>query len=206
MVSITLQMRVRCTLLLRAQCTAVVQCRVLLRADRPHSKEGKRGLCGARRMPVCRRLAGLDVVSGHYLAAMLPFPVSSHTRRDSKYRVQRRLRDVLLSRARITNLGFYLLAASAAFSFFINLTYYFFSEPPRYPFTDYSSPYSILATVERDSTLHSLQHLVIVPGHATWTGSKIEESFDEESWLMDSFQQGDKTARINAYYNHIVRG
>lgn len=142
---------------------------------------------------------------------MLPTPVSIHARRDSKYRSRRRLRDVLLTRARVTNLALVLLAAVSAVSFFFNLSYYLYSTPPPppappHPLASYAAPYSILATVARETALKSLDHLVIVPGHAIWEGSRPQDGFDEKSWLMDSFQLGDKEARIRAYHEHIIRG
>lgn len=143
---------------------------------------------------------------GPGVTTMLPTPVSYHSKRDSKYRSHRRLRDVLLTRARVTNLAVCMLAAFAGVSFFINLTYYFFPNSPNHPLADLSSPNSILVTVARDTALRSMEHLVIVPGHAIWEGSRPDDTFDEYSWLMESFQHGDKSARIQAYYDHIVRG
>lgn len=143
---------------------------------------------------------------------MLPAPVSFHARRDSKYRSKRRLRDILLTRARVTNLALFLLAAFSAVSFLFNLSYYLRTDsapappPSKQILPDFAVPYSIITTVARDKALPALEHLVIVPGHAIWEGSRQEHSLDEGSWLMDSFQNGDKKARIVAYHEHIVRG
>ncbi|KAF7790360.1 hypothetical protein EIP86_001315 [Pleurotus ostreatoroseus] len=65
-------------------------------------------------------------------------------------------------------------------------------------------PSSILATVERDKKLHSLDHLVMVPGHAIWTGAHSERGLDEENWILEPYQKGG--GRIAAFYNHIRRG
>ncbi|KAI0692605.1 hypothetical protein BC835DRAFT_1277460 [Cytidiella melzeri] len=139
---------------------------------------------------------------------MLPTPASLYSRNHrSRYHHQRPLRDVLLTRARITNLGFLLLLGFAVLSCLLNLYYWLFAEQqPRHPPLDFLSPHSILATIERDKALGALEHLVVVPGHAIWTGSKPEDSYVEDEWLMESFQQGDKAARIQAYHQHISRG
>lgn len=136
--------------------------------------------------------------------SMLPTPVSLHTRKDSRFRPRRRIRDVLLIRARVTNLALFMLAAFAGLSFLANLSYYLYTEPPKYPLADYISPYSILATIERDRMLRSLDHLVIVPGHAIWKGSTPDHTLAESQWFLETYQKGG--GRIYAFYRHITRG
>lgn len=136
---------------------------------------------------------------------MLPTPVQFHSRKSgSWHQHQRPWRDVLLTRARITNLGFILLLVSFSLSCLLNIYHLWSVEP--YSQSQTLSPHAIWSTITRDSKLSSLEHLVIVPGHAIWKGSRQEDTFVEDEWLMESFQQGDKAARITAYHEHISRG
>lgn len=135
---------------------------------------------------------------------MLPTPVSFYSRRGEKLRSQRNTRDVLLARARVTNLGLLLLMSFCVLSFLFNLGYYFSSEPGMRGSGHPITPSSILATVERDKKLHSLDHLVMVPGHAIWTGAHSDRGLDEENWILEPYQKGG--GRIAAFYNHIRRG
>ena len=135
---------------------------------------------------------------------MLPTPVSYHTRRGSLPHSNRPLRDVLLARARVTNLGLCLLAGVVSLSLLVNLSYYFSSGPTTYLVSGTRLPHAILATVDHDSQLRSLDHLVMVPGHAIWTGSKPGRVLEEENWLLEPYQA--TRGRIEAFYNHVVRG
>lgn len=144
---------------------------------------------------------------------MLPAPVTFHAKRESfvGLRSRRRLRDVLLTRARITNLGFLLLATCAGLSLLVNLSYYL-SSSSRSPLASYydgdieshATPRSILDTVERDAALHGLDHLVVVPGHAIWRGTDPLRVLNEDDWLLESYQKGG--GRVEAFYNHVARG
>lgn len=136
---------------------------------------------------------------------MLPAPVTYHAKRVSISRNHRSLSDVLLSRARVTNLGLCILIASAALSVLVNLGYFFAggSSSSRSRWNP-SLPEAILATVARDVELQKLDHLVIVPGHAIWTGSRPGRVLDAENWLLEPYQN--TPGRIEAFYNHIVKG
>ncbi len=137
---------------------------------------------------------------------MLPAPVSYHAKREFHLRSQRRTRDILLSRARVTNLGLVLLISFAALSFLFNLGYYFSYGAGSYslPHLHDSSPEAILSTIERSKTLSSINHLVIVPGHAIWKGTHPERGLDEDNWILEPYQRGG--GRVAAFYGHIVRG
>ena len=121
-------------------------------------------------------------------------------------------RDALQSlsrRSRLTNLGVLLLAAFGFVSFLYNLSFVF-SSSSSYPFSSgvgfvgYTPPGSILATIRRDETLERLSHLIVVPGHAIWSGSKPHEVFDEEFWTLEDYQRGG--GRVSAFVDHIKQG
>ncbi|KAI0633746.1 hypothetical protein C8Q77DRAFT_1157910 [Trametes polyzona] len=148
---------------------------------------------------------------------MLPLPATfSSVRRDSlsSFRRQhgglrhhRSTRDVLLTRARVTNLGLLLLAAFAATSFLVNLAWYLSSghdSAARWHALEgpYSPPRAVWDTLKRDRTLEELDHLIVVPGHAIWKGSSLEERFEEDRWVLEPYQRGG--GRIEAFFKHIV--
>ncbi|KAI0644516.1 hypothetical protein C8Q79DRAFT_1011555 [Trametes meyenii] len=143
---------------------------------------------------------------------MLPLPVSlSPVRRDhlrrhtGGSRHYRSTRDILLTRARITNLGFLLLAAFAVVSFLVNLAWYLSSSDEYGPYTHegpYSPPRAIWDTISRQPSLAELDHLIMVPGHAIWKGTDIEARFDEDQWVLEPYQRGG--GRIQAFFKHIV--
>ena len=142
---------------------------------------------------------------------MLPAPVTFHAKRESfsGLRSRRPLRDVLLTRARITNLGFLFLLGLAALSLLVNLSYYLSSAfaPALYHdgvYQGHATPRSILDTVDRDPALRVLDHLIMVPGHAIWKGTDPSRILDEDDWLLESYQRGG--GRVEAFYNHIARG
>lgn len=112
----------------------------------------------------------------------------------------------LSGRSRLTNLAVLLLATLCCVSFFYNLAFIFSS--PTYPYTSgivgYGQPGSILATIRRDETLERLSHLIVVPGHAIWLGSKPDEVLDEELWTLEDYQRGG--GRVAAFVDHIKQG
>ncbi|KAH9949011.1 hypothetical protein B0H21DRAFT_689161 [Amylocystis lapponica] len=134
---------------------------------------------------------------------MLPLPISFSARRQYARlsRQHRSTRDVLLTRARVTNLGFLLLAGFAALSFFVNLLLYFSSSENA---RRYTSPDGILSTLQRDSMAAGLDHLIIVPGHAIWKGTDAAERLNDSEWILEPYQRGG--GRVAAFYNHIVAG
>lgn len=142
---------------------------------------------------------------------ILPIPVSFsgsrrpyRTRSDSRSRPRLKF-DVLLTRARVTNLGLLLLASFATLSFLVNLRYFLFSSHrrPHDSFPTYA-PYSILETLSRDKSLLGLDHLILVPGHAIWQGSSSEDILNENKWILESYQKGG--GRVAAFVKHIETG
>jgi hypothetical protein len=135
---------------------------------------------------------------------MLPAPVTFHSRQGSVYRNHRSLRDVLISRARITNLGLYILLTFAVISLLFNMGYYFSNRSEAYLVSKSPLPHAILGTVAHDAELQALNHLVMVPGHAIWKGTQPGRVLDAENWLLEPYQN--TPGRIGAFYNHIAKG
>ncbi|OSX66272.1 hypothetical protein POSPLADRAFT_1177689 [Postia placenta MAD-698-R-SB12] len=139
---------------------------------------------------------------------MLPLPVSLSGRRSiSRHSLRpshRSTKDVLLSRARVTNLGFLLLAAVTALSLLANLSHYFTSSSSISRFLDSEQPSSILATLQRDPSLAAVNHLIIVPGHAVWKGTDPKLRLYDEEWILEPYQRGG--GRTSAFYKHIATG
>ncbi|KAI0708187.1 hypothetical protein C8T65DRAFT_650315 [Cerioporus squamosus] len=141
---------------------------------------------------------------------MLPLPVSftsssRHPRRPGS-RHYRSTRDVLLTRARITNLGFLLLAGFAAASFLLNLVWYLGGPDDHayHPGGPYSAPKGIWQTLARYHTLEDIEHLIVVPGHAIWKGTDLEARLDEDQWVLEPYQRGG--GRVSAFFRHIAAG
>ena len=111
---------------------------------------------------------------------------------------------MLLTRARVTNLGFGLLAGIAALSLLVNLGYYFSSSPEPHHTLGSLAPHAIYSAIDHGNHLRTLDHLVIVPGHAIWKGTSAKHVFDEDSWHLEPFQRGGGS--VQAIYNHIARG
>ncbi|KAH0827313.1 hypothetical protein J3R83DRAFT_3937 [Lanmaoa asiatica] len=150
---------------------------------------------------------------------MLPTPALSSTRRGAfhynvtsgrsrSFDYHAALRS-LSGRSRLTNLGVLLLTAFGCTSFLYNLAF-IFSSSSAYSYSSgvgivgYAPPGSILATIRRDETLEHLSHLIVVPGHAIWSGSKQGEVLDEELWTLEDYQRGG--GRISAFVDHIKQG
>jgi hypothetical protein len=142
---------------------------------------------------------------------MLPSPVSSNPRGFSQHTRLRsfsssdlkRALSLLRARSRCNNLSILLLAAFGSISFLYNLAFIFSSSPPS-SLLAYAPPPSILATIARNSTLENLSHLVVVPGHAIWTGTQPDQVLDESWWTLEEYQRGG--GRIAAFVAHIRRG
>lgn len=137
-----------------------------------------------------------------------PFHYNAKSARSRPFDYRAALRS-LGTRSRLTNLGVLLLVTFGFVSFFYNLAF-IFSSPSGYlyssnvGFVGYAPPASILATIQRDETLERLSHLIIVPGHAIWTGSRRDEVLDEAFWTLEDYQRGG--GRVSAFVDHIKQG
>lgn len=147
---------------------------------------------------------------------MLPPPATSNKRRGFR-RIdvgpQRNLSRLLLSRSRFTNLGVILLTFLTLFSLYHNLQFWFSYASPGDSCLDptavtyrHSAKFgsALWATVTRPWSTEKLDHLVIVPGHAIWTGHDPEKRLDDSEWILEPYQKGQ--ARLEALYQHIQRG
>lgn len=137
---------------------------------------------------------------------MLPTHVSSQQRRSFTRNSigHRRTIDLLLARARVTNLGFLLLVSFAALSFLYNLSFYFsspHSTTQKLDGNSHNPPSSILSTISHDQTL---QNLIIVPGHGIWKGGNPEQRLNEDEWILEPYQKGG--TRVSAFFSHISQG
>lgn len=118
----------------------------------------------------------------------------------------------LRARSRATNLGVLILAALAAFSVLHNLAHVLESHTTTVGTTvgGTAVPASILATFDSDTkaVFSHLTHLVVVPGHAVWTGIAPEQVRDEAYWTLEDYQRGhdEAKARIAAFVDHIRLG
>ncbi|KAG8863568.1 hypothetical protein FRB96_008308 [Tulasnella sp. 330] len=158
---------------------------------------------------------------------MLPAPSSYNTRRKSKpinrsdhesfFTNLRFDRPTLLARSRATNLAVLLLTAALLISFTVHVqTLLRYSTPdyervlPTYASTTTSQleatriPKSIYDTLSRDEQLTGLSHLIIVAGHAVFTGCEPDERLDEKYWVLEDRQKGG--GNIEAFFSHIQRG
>ncbi|KAF9268771.1 hypothetical protein L218DRAFT_917815 [Marasmius fiardii PR-910] len=133
---------------------------------------------------------------------MLPSPVSLSKRRKPFRRdislTQRRWTDRLLTRARITNLAVFLLVLVTLASLILNLTYWL-----TWPLPTSTYPHSIFSTITQRE-FEGLDHLIMVPGHAIWTGSKVEDRLNEDFWTLESYQK--QGGRPEAFFKHISKG
>ncbi|KDQ49361.1 hypothetical protein JAAARDRAFT_187053 [Jaapia argillacea MUCL 33604] len=136
---------------------------------------------------------------------MLPLPATfkGGFRRHATHPPLRKI-DFLLSRARITNLGFLILASVCCLSLLINLSFYL-ARPPSFEVYDARRhPARLLDTVARDPVVRNLTHLIMVPGHAIWKGSDPSMRMEDDEWVLEPFQRGGES--VNAFFEHIRQG
>ncbi|KAF8995472.1 hypothetical protein BDQ17DRAFT_1365658 [Cyathus striatus] len=139
---------------------------------------------------------------------MLPSPVSlSSTRHHHPYMIsspQKRIKDILLRRTRLTNSAVILLATICMVSLILNIWAYMPSSDV-YNVQNLNSQYrGVLSTVSRKPFLQALQHLVIVPCHSIWVGMDSRGRLHEDDWLLEPYQKGGN--RIDAFFQHIQKG
>ncbi|GAA6016156.1 hypothetical protein JCM8202_005432 [Rhodotorula sphaerocarpa] len=113
----------------------------------------------------------------------------------------------LTARSRATRLAVWLLAALAFVSVGLNLRFLASGagsavavlHPRRFAASS-PIPESMLATIEPASTL---RHLVMVPGHAIWSGCDASLAARDRDWLLEPMQKG---GQVRTYLKHIVKG
>jgi hypothetical protein len=122
-----------------------------------------------------------------------------------------RLAAILRAPARLTNFAFALLFVFAAVSLLLNIRHWFSYENDSAAVSRLSFPGrtllppSIATTLaQRRARLRSLDHLVLVPGHGVWIGSRPEDVLDERTWLLADFQRN--RGRPATLLEHIRHG
>ncbi|KAJ7718010.1 hypothetical protein DFH07DRAFT_337494 [Mycena maculata] len=120
---------------------------------------------------------------------MLPRPVSIDRRHAFA------LRRTLLSRSRATNLAVLALASLTVISFLFNVHLYFSSPESSNPSVN------VLASVPDPRS--TLNHLIVVPGHAIWKGTDPNLRTRVEEWVFQSYQTNQESARLEIFFQHI---
>ena len=73
-------------------------------------------------------------------------------------------------------------------------------------------PPSIDTTIRRPPLLRSLYHLVLVPCHGVWVGNKLEDVYDVNKWVLESFkrdaeeEEEETRARVRVFVEHVKKG
>lgn len=145
---------------------------------------------------------------------MLPSSVLS--RRDRAYlyphrSAYRNLLDILLTRSRLTNLGVIIISSITAFSLLLNIIHCLdnTAAPDSSSLTD-ALTYQLFdenddsQSVARDPWSESLDHLIIVPGHAIWKGVDPEKRTEDSEWILNPYQKG--TGKTQVFWEHIAVG
>ncbi|WVF70088.1 hypothetical protein IAT40_004875 [Kwoniella sp. CBS 6097] len=68
---------------------------------------------------------------------------------------------------------------------------------------DSGIPLSIETTIERDVRYGDLDHLIMVPGHAIWTGHDVDKIREDDDWVLEAMQRG---GSVKTYVKHIEKG
>jgi len=146
---------------------------------------------------------------------MLPSPVLTRRHRTTHSHLHRsaarNLLNALLTRSRITNLGFIILSSLTAVSLLLNLFHYLENtassgnslgtDTLTYQLSDENDDSQ---NVVRESWTESLDHLIIVPGHAVWKGIDPEKRTQDSEWMLEPYQKG--TGKTRVFWEHIAAG
>ena len=146
---------------------------------------------------------------------MLPSPVLTRRHRNTHSHLRRsaarNLLNVLLTRSRITNLGFIILSSVTAVSLLLNFFHYLENtassgnslgtDTLTYQLSDENDDSQ---NVIRESWTEALDHLIIVPGHAVWKGIDPEKRTQDSEWMLEPYQKG--TGKTQVFWEHIAAG
>ncbi|KAJ7078846.1 hypothetical protein B0H15DRAFT_891779 [Mycena belliarum] len=125
---------------------------------------------------------------------MLPTPVSTHRGRKHGLGLTLR-RSSLLARSRATNLAVLGLAALTFISLVFNVRLYLFSDAPR--------PLDMSLLASLPVLQDNLNHLIIVPGHAIWTGTNPDLRTRVDEWAFQSFRTNPESSLLDVFFKHI---
>ena len=146
---------------------------------------------------------------------MLPSPILTRRPRTihshSHRLAVRNLLNLLVARSRLTNLALVILSSVTAISLLLNLFHYLGKTPsPEDSLGTYSLTYQLSDENDdsqnaiRESWTESLDHLIIVPGHAIWKGVDPEKRTQDSEWILEPYQKG--TGKTQVFWEHIATG
>ena len=146
---------------------------------------------------------------------MLPSPVLARRHRPTHSHPHRstvrNLLNVLFTRSRITNLGFITLSSITAVSLLLNFFHYlentaWSGNSPGADTLTYqlSDENDNSQSAIRESWTESLDHLIIIPGHAVWKGIDPEKRTQDSEWILEPYQKG--TGKTQVFWEHIAAG
>lgn len=121
----------------------------------------------------------------------------------------------LRQRSRLTNLAVWLILALLGVSLISNLSHILHASDKQRPFKisewdevaslellDSGRPPSVETTIHRDERMMHVNHLVVVPGHAVWTGTEATKASLDDDWVLERMQRG---GSVKTYMQHIKR-
>lgn len=121
------------------------------------------------------------------------------------------LLDILLTRSRLTNLGLIVFSSITSLSLLLNLVHYlnntasFTGDPGQdtlgYRLFDENDDSQ---NVIREPWTESLDHLIVVPGHAIWKGVDPDKRTQDSEWILKPYQKG--TGKTQVFWEHIAVG
>lgn len=145
---------------------------------------------------------------------MLPSPVLSRRHRTIYSQPHRstfrNLLDVLLTRSRLTNVGLVILSSITAVSLLLNFFHYLDNSPSGNSLGTDTLTYQLSdenddsQNVMRESWSESLDHLIIVPGHAIWKGVDPNKRTQDSEWILEPYQKGGGKTQV--FWDHIAAG
>lgn len=149
---------------------------------------------------------------------MLPAPSTARRRPAGAYAplpLSGSVMGVLRQRTRLTNLAVGLLLTVLVLSVLTNVQYALAPHIAPSPIDlarkewdevvpadqlDSGRQPSVEATINRDARMARVTHLVLVPGHAVWTGYEAREASHDDQWVLETMQRG---GSVNTYIRHI---
>lgn len=141
---------------------------------------------------------------------MLPSPVLSRQYRiysHSRRLTYKNLLEILLTRSRLTNLGLIIISSITSLSLLLNLVHHL--DNVDHPEQD-ALGYQLFdenddsQNVIREPWTESLDHLIVVPGHAIWKGVDPGKRTQDSEWILKSYQKG--VGKTQVFWEHIAVG
>lgn len=123
------------------------------------------------------------------------------------------LLDILLTRSRLTNLGLIIISSITTLSLLLNVVHYHYldstlsshdrldADTIKHRLFDENDDSQNMI---RESWAESLDHLIIVPGHAIWKGVDPDKRTQDSEWILKPYQKGNMRAQV--FWEHISVG